>query len=207
MENNTEINKSSLVNILTLRYDPSIKPNLLPKSPKDFSVDESPVSIQDIDDSICGEMQNKLDSIRDKEISIALSGGVDSTLVLASLRKIKPEKKIHAVSIKFANSVDETPTASKIAEKFNAEYQENVNFNDNSFKFIKSGNRGINELAYHLTNGKLSYPMTIFLDENYKIITLLPGYHKPKFYKSVLTYIGDDYWKEMSWSDFTKVNY
>ncbi len=43
--------------------------------------------------------------------------------------------------------------------------------------------------------------------EYYKIITLLPGYHKPKFYKSVLTYIGDDYWKEMSWSDFTKVNY
>ena len=93
MENNTEINKSSLVNILTLRYDPSIKPNLLPKSHKDFSVVESPISIQDIDDSICSEMQNKLDSIRDKEISIALSGGVDSTLVLASLRKIKPEKK------------------------------------------------------------------------------------------------------------------
>jgi thioredoxin-related protein len=91
--------------------------------------------------------------------------------------------------------------------KFNAEYQGNVNFNDFSFKFIKSGNRGINELAHHLTNGKLSYPMTIFLDENYKIITLLPGYHKPKFYKSVLTYIGDDYWKKMSWSDFTKVNY
>ena len=122
MENNIEINKSSLVNILTLRYDPSIKPNLLPKSPKDFSVDESPISIKDIEDSICGEMQNKLDSIGDKEISIALSGGVDSTLVLASLRKIKPEKKIHAISIKFANSVDETPTASKIAEKFNAEY-------------------------------------------------------------------------------------
>jgi asparagine synthase (glutamine-hydrolysing) len=122
VENNTEINKPSLVNILTLRYDPSIKPNLFPKSPKDFSIDESPVSIQDIEDSICGEMQNKLDSIGDKEISIALSGGVDSTLVLASLRKIKPEKKIHAVSIKFANSVDETPTASKIAEKFNAEH-------------------------------------------------------------------------------------
>ena len=91
--------------------------------------------------------------------------------------------------------------------KFNAEYQNTVSFNNNSFKYIKSGRKGINELAYHLTRGNLSYPMTIFLDENYKIITLLPGYHKPKFYKSVLTYIGDDYWKEMSWSDFTKVNY
>ena len=67
-------------------------------------------------------MQNKLETLGDKEISIALSGGVDSTLVLALLRKIKPKIKLHAVSIKFANSVDETPAASKIAERFNAEH-------------------------------------------------------------------------------------
>jgi len=122
VENNSQINTSSLVNILTLRYDPSIKPNLIPKTPKDFSSNESDVDIQNIEDSICNEMKNKLKSTRDDQVSIALSGGVDSTLALTLLRKIEPEKKIHAISIKFADSVDETPAASEIAQKFNAEH-------------------------------------------------------------------------------------
>ena len=120
MENKNKINISSLVNILTLRYDTSIKPNLPTKSPRDFSVDENCITAQNIEDSICNEIKNKLD---DTEVSIALSGGVDSTLVLALLRKVKPDQKIHAVSIKFSNSVDETPAASEIAQKFGAEHE------------------------------------------------------------------------------------
>ena len=41
-----EINPSSLVNILTLRYDPSIKPNLSPKVSKDFLANDNPIDIQ-----------------------------------------------------------------------------------------------------------------------------------------------------------------
>ena len=117
-----EINPLSLVNILTLRYDPSINPNLSPKSSKDFLADDNPIDIQYVENLICNEMENKLKTLDDKELSVALSGGVDSTLVLTLLRKINPEIKLHAVSIKFANSVDETPAASKIAERFNAEH-------------------------------------------------------------------------------------
>ena len=72
-----------------------------------------------------------------------------------------------------------------IPVKFDAEYQNSVVFNNNSYNFVKSGRKGINELAYYLTNGNLSYPMTVFLDENYNLITLLPGYHKPNFYNLV----------------------
>ena len=117
-----EINPSSLVNILTLRYDPSIKPNLPPKNSKDFLASDNHNDIQYIENLICNEIENKLKNLDEKKLSIALSGGVDSTLVLTLLRKIKPEIKLHAVSIKFANSVDETPAASKIAERFNAEH-------------------------------------------------------------------------------------
>ena len=117
-----EINPLSLVNILTLRYDPSINPNLSPKSSKDFLADDNPIDIQYVENLICNEMENKLKTLDDKELSVALSGGVDSTLVLTLLLKINPEIKLHAVSIKFANSVDETPAASKIAERFNAEH-------------------------------------------------------------------------------------
>ena len=113
---------SSFVNILTLRYDPSIKPNLPKKTWKDFvSINESP-SIEFIEKSICNSIEQKLKTFEGQKICIALSGGVDSTLVLSLVRKIKPDIDIEAVSIKFADSVDETTTASKIAETFDANH-------------------------------------------------------------------------------------
>ena len=113
---------SSFVNILTLRYDPSIKPNLPKKTWKDFvSINESP-SIEFIEKSICNSIEQKLKTFEGQKICIALSGGVDSTLVLSLVRKIKPDIDIEAVSIKFADSIDETATASKIAETFDANH-------------------------------------------------------------------------------------
>ena len=117
-----EINTSSIIDILTVRYDTSLDPNLPKKTSADFLPIETTNIPNHIESAICSDMQNRLDCIKEKEISIALSGGVDSTLVLSLLNKIKSEKKIHAISIKFENSVDETPMASKIAEKFNVEH-------------------------------------------------------------------------------------
>ncbi len=119
---NSSIRPSSIVNILTLRYDPSINPNLPKKTWKDFEpIEELPNPIS-IENSICNEIEKKLEPTNGQEISIALSGGVDSTLMLYLLRKTKPDVKINALSIKFANSIDETSTASKIAEKYNADH-------------------------------------------------------------------------------------
>ena len=119
---NSPINPSSIVNILTLRYDLSINPNLPKKTWKDFEPIEEPVNPTSIENSICDEIEKKLNYTNEQEISIALSGGVDSALMLSLLRKTKPDVKINAVSIKFANSIDETPAASRIAEKYNANH-------------------------------------------------------------------------------------
>ena len=119
---NPSINPSSIVNILTLRYDPSINPNLPKKTWKDFEPIDEPPNLISIENSICNEIEKKLNYINEQEISIALSGGVDSTLILSLLRKTKPDVKINAISIKFANSIDETPYASKIAEKYDADH-------------------------------------------------------------------------------------
>ena len=117
---NSSIRPSSIVNILTLRYDPSINPNLPKKTWKDFEpIEELPNPIS-IENSICNEIEKKLKPTNEQEISIALSGGIDSTLMVSLLRKTKPHVKINAVSIKFANSIDETQAASKIAEKYDA---------------------------------------------------------------------------------------
>ncbi len=119
---NTTLNPSSITNILTLRYDPTISPNLPTKSWKDFETTDQPPNIDYIENLICTDISENIESINPKKISIALSGGVDSTLVLSLIRKTNPDIDIEAISIKFANSVDETINASKIAEKFEANH-------------------------------------------------------------------------------------
>ena len=123
MDNNYQpISPSSLVNILTLRYDPSIIPNLPIKNFKDFESRSQAPNIDLIEKSICNNIEQKLKSFDGKKVCIALSGGVDSTLVLSLLRKIRPDIEIDALSIKFANSVDETQAASKISDTFNTNH-------------------------------------------------------------------------------------
>jgi len=122
VENNPIINPSSIVNILTLRYDPNLSPNLPIKTWSDFKPNSQFADINFIEKSISNYINQKIETLDAKTVSIALSGGVDSTLVLSLIRKIKPDLNIHAVSIKFADSVDETNNASKIAETFDAEH-------------------------------------------------------------------------------------
>ena len=130
MDNNPhKIEPLSIVNTLTLRYDTCLNPILPQKTSKDFEPKQGNPDIELIEKSICNNIEENLKKSENKKISIALSGGVDSTLALSLVRKTKPDIKIEAVSIKFADSVDETTNASKIAEKFDANH--NIVFLDN----------------------------------------------------------------------------
>ena len=83
MENNNSfIKPTSLANILTLRYDPSIKPNLPKKTWKDFVASNEQPNIEFIEKSISDTIEQKLKTFDGKKICIALSGGIDSTLDL-----------------------------------------------------------------------------------------------------------------------------
>ena len=120
--NNLPINSSSIVNILTLRYDQNLRPNLPIKTWDDFKPNIQSADINFIENSISNYIEQKIVSLDAQTVSIALSGGVDSTLVLSLIRKVRPDLNIQAVSIKFADSLDETNDASKIAETFDAEH-------------------------------------------------------------------------------------
>jgi len=114
-------NISNLIrNILTLRYDPSKKTTLPILNSKDFSLPQK-YDLNYIEDTLKNSIQTKLEST--KNLTISLSGGIDSTLVLGLIRKIFPDLKINAISIKFAYSTDETSTAKKIADFFEAEHE------------------------------------------------------------------------------------
>ena len=115
-------NPSEICNILTLRYNPKIKPLLPIKTWDRFQPDSTVLSVGDIENSILDALKQKIESNKIKKISIALSGGIDSTLILAMLRKLFPDIEIEAITIKFAESVDESPVAAKIAENFEANH-------------------------------------------------------------------------------------
>ena len=113
---------SAITNILTLRYDPSITPNLPRKTWNDFKPLIEKPSIEFIEKSIEKILRKQLDISSIKKICIALSGGIDSALILTLIKKTMPDIQVDAISIKFANSIDETENASKIAAKMEANH-------------------------------------------------------------------------------------
>ena len=124
MENSNPISLSanSIIDILTLRYNRENNPVLSKLEWDDFSPTNVEASIEFIQRSIKKTLQNSIDTKCEK-VSIALSGGIDSALNLALLRDTFPNLRISAISLKFADSVDETPQAAKIAEHFGAEHE------------------------------------------------------------------------------------
>jgi asparagine synthase (glutamine-hydrolysing) len=111
----------SIKNILTLRYDSLQIPVLPKKKIEHFQrINENP-SLEKIESIMKTYLKNTI-NLENPKLSVSLSGGVDSTLVLGLLRKTFPDSQIDAVSIKFSNSVDETKEAAKIAKFFNAEH-------------------------------------------------------------------------------------
>ena len=114
-------NISNLIrNILTLRYDPTQKTTLSVLKSNDF-ISSKNYDIDFIENNLKNSIETTLESA--KNLTISLSGGIDSTLVLALIKKTLPDLKINAISIKFSDSIDETITAKKIANFFEVEHE------------------------------------------------------------------------------------
>ena len=118
----SKVKPDSITNILTLRYDPTIKPNLPKKTWSDFKPLIQEPSIEFIEKSIQATIKKQLNVSSVKKICIALSGGIDSALILTLIKKTIPDIQVDAISVKFANSVDETDSASKIAAELEADH-------------------------------------------------------------------------------------
>ena len=113
---------SSVTNILTLRYDTSITPNLPRKTSKDIKLSHEEPSMEFIEKAIVSAIRKKLDVSSVNKTCIALSGGIDSTLILTLIKKTIPDLQVDAISIKFADSIDETENASKIAAELDTNH-------------------------------------------------------------------------------------
>ena len=107
----------SIKQILTLRYSTNLETKSKKIKPEDFKTKQITNLENIIEDSIRKTISSELDS-NSKSIGISLSSGIDSTLVLALLRKQFPSANIESISVKFSHSIDETNSAKKISEKF-----------------------------------------------------------------------------------------
>ena len=110
---------TSLKNILTLRYDPTMTTYLSKITWRDFT-ESSSYSVEHVESLIENSLRHFSSSVSDNHYAIGLSGGVDSAIIIAMLRKVFPEAKIDAISVRFADSLDESDIATKIGNHFDA---------------------------------------------------------------------------------------
>lgn len=86
--------------------------------------------------------------------------------------------------------------------KFNAEQKEEIVFKDELHKFVRQGRRGYHALAARLTNGRMSYPTTVFMDADKNVIQAIPGFLDPPKLDPIMRYFADDLHKSVPWNTY-----
>lgn len=86
--------------------------------------------------------------------------------------------------------------------KMDGEGKDPIDFKGKTYNFIASGRKGYHELAAALMQGRLSYPTTIFLDEEMNMLSPVPGYQKPKPFLNIAKYFGDNIYKDKDWKTY-----
>ena len=132
------------------------------------------------------------------------------------LQKDNPKKVLidmytdwcHWCKVMDKNTFKHPKVASYINENFYAvkldgEYKGDIEFDNHTFKFVQSGRRGYHELAAAITNGQLSYPTIVFMDEKMRIITLLPGYKDAKGFEPIMNFVATGAYEVKSWDEFS----
>ena len=87
--------------------------------------------------------------------------------------------------------------------KLDAEQKEPIEFKGKTYTFVASGRRGYHQLAAALLQGKLSYPTVVFLDENLKMLSPVPGYQKPDAFLKIARYFGENIYRDTSWEAYS----
>lgn len=114
------IDYSEIRNLLTIRYNPEEQPiekNIPQIFPNNSIKTNKKLLEKLLIESIKNECKNH------EKISVSLSGGIDSSLVLGLLRKTFPEKKIFGICGIFEDTFNESDVAQKNCDKFDADFQ------------------------------------------------------------------------------------
>ncbi len=89
------------------------------------------------------------------------------------------------------------------AVRFDAETKEEIIFNNKLYSYVSSfGKKGYHELAEEIMNGRMSYPTTVFIDENLEVIQPIPGFQGPSTFKMIMAYFYGDHYMKTPWHKF-----
>ena len=89
------------------------------------------------------------------------------------------------------------------AVKLNAEGKDPIHVNNRTYKY--NPEYKVHELAITFLKGQMSYPTTVYLDEQLRILTPVPGYLDAPTFSKILRYFGDDNYKKMTYQEFEKL--
>jgi thioredoxin-related protein len=87
--------------------------------------------------------------------------------------------------------------------KLDAEQKEDINYDGHLFKFKPYGRRGAHELALQLLNGRMSYPSIVYLNEDFEVITVSPGYKTPEQIIKELKYVAEEHYTSQTWKEYS----
>ena len=144
---NKNLSFDKISNILTLRYDPNNQSTLKKINGNDF-LPKSSVNLNKIKDILKNSIQTKLNS--QSNLTVALSGGVDSTLLLSLTKKLFPDIRITAITITFPYSDDESESAANIAHHFDIDHK--IIHVDNFLKELPTAISILKEPYYDVMN-------------------------------------------------------
>ncbi len=86
--------------------------------------------------------------------------------------------------------------------KLNAETLKTINYKGK--KYETEPGVSVNPLVLEWMNNKLSYPTSLFFDENFKLIQPLPGYLELKTFEEIVRFLAKDAYTQMPFDDYKK---
>ncbi len=87
--------------------------------------------------------------------------------------------------------------------KLDGEQAEPITYKGQTYEFVAQGRNGYHQLAAALLQGRLSYPTVVFLDENFQMLSPVPGYQKPDAFLNIARYFGENIYKEKDWQAYS----
>lgn len=88
------------------------------------------------------------------------------------------------------------------AIKFDAEQKSSIEFMGKTWNYDAA--HKVNALAIDLLHGRLSYPTTVIMEENFKSEEPIPGYLEVPVMESILKYFGEKAYLHQKWDDYQK---
>ena len=75
-----------------------------------------------------------------------------------------------------------------------------LTYRSNTLKTLKINSSSVHELARELTKGSMEAPTSVFLNNDLDILQPLPGIQDRQLFQAIMTYYGDDHYRNTPWS-------